>query len=436
LLLFFLIISRLSARKRAASIFLWAVSVYLVHPPGAQYSERTQTPEKKRKFIMRSLYINIHYLLQDFYLLRRRVRQSNQSGYLSTSESQILFEVYMNPGIHAGTLASLFSLDKSTISKTIRKLAKNKYLSSSVDRNDSRLKNLTILAKGKEYVTGVQTSSNRIIETLFSHFTFEEQLELARFIHALGEAHSVPLSSRLPDDHPITTALVRLGRASGMTGSSFLSSSFSGTQYYILQLLSRDSTETISSLGVKLLKDKSTISRIMKKFLTDKFIETVSGKDQQASHFRLLEAGRNTLNEIDLLAEAFIAKGLASQSSKEKKRFYDLLVKLIKEQPHGDFAPSTQSNTTIRKLQTLRERQIARGLLMQQFVKEGNHFSTPDLLFTPNCTAYGLFCKEDLIAACVLNNKGKSATLDLIASQPQLAGEDLQNFIEQVLCKD
>ena len=133
----------------------------------------------------------------------------------------------------------------------------------------------------------------------------------------------------------------------------------------------------------------------------------------------------------DKTAEKIIAKALADHPLEAAENLRTLLEKI--SAPEGRHMKKIlQERVEIRPLQSLQDRQLARGLLLDALIRSNRHFETPDEMYSPNNLCYGLFMEDRLVAACEVLGQGAEAKTINTTYIPQLEPLLLKSFQDTI----
>lgn len=111
-------------------------------------------------------------------LLDRHILDSNYS----LPEVRILFELYHNSNLSPTDIIAQIDIDKSYLSRILKKLEKEKLLSKVSSKDDKRAVVLQLSPKGKKEFEALDKASAKQIATLFENLTDKECDELVRKI--------------------------------------------------------------------------------------------------------------------------------------------------------------------------------------------------------------------------------------------------------------
>ena len=99
-------------------------------------------------------------------------------GYLGTSfswqESRVLFEIYMNQGINASELCKRLSMDKSYISRILRKLEKKGFLKRELISGSKGMKKIYLTNTGNEEAKQIDWNGDKQISEKLKNMDKED----------------------------------------------------------------------------------------------------------------------------------------------------------------------------------------------------------------------------------------------------------------------
>src|SRR5579872_3217879 len=103
-------------------------------------------------------------------LLDRHILDSSYS----LPEARILFELYHNENLAASDIITLIDIDKSYLSRILKKFEKNKLISKAISLRDRRSVVLRLSAKGRKEFENLNKGSDKQIESLFKNLSDKE----------------------------------------------------------------------------------------------------------------------------------------------------------------------------------------------------------------------------------------------------------------------
>src|SRR5688572_6790435 len=109
-------------------------------------------------------------------LLDRHILNSRYS----LPEVRIMFELHHNSGLTASGIITLIDIDKSYLSRILKKFEKHKLINKVNSAADKRAVFLQLSAKGKKEFEVLNNASDRQVETLFNILSDKECHELTQ----------------------------------------------------------------------------------------------------------------------------------------------------------------------------------------------------------------------------------------------------------------
>lgn len=123
--------------------------------------------EKIRQF--NRFYMPYMHLLGEHYL----------GSEYSVPEARIFFEIYTNEGCNAAHIAQIMGIDKSYLSRIIRRHEKDGYIRREKAEEDGRSYRLFLTESGKARAENFIRKSNRQIDGTISHVSEEDRKKLS-----------------------------------------------------------------------------------------------------------------------------------------------------------------------------------------------------------------------------------------------------------------
>jgi DNA-binding MarR family transcriptional regulator len=383
--------------------------------------------------ISKALYKDIHVLLQIFYLARRQIRAKYDVGILGISEAQILVQTFIENKITAKRLIEILQLEKSTISRTVDRLAKKGFIILEPSHEDKRSHNLILSETGNLYVAQLQDSNNKILSECLRQLSAREQYELGNLLNLLADGMHCSQANYLPGDHPVTLAIVRLGRGTGMTGLNLMGTRYNSTQYHILLTVKENPRISFTGLCEKIHLNKATISRNLNNLEKNKLVKKSKNERQAISQFLISDNGKEAIIDVDLAGQEVIYEGLKNQDLSIPNKLKELLEKFLKPNIQDEKNLVIQKRIEVKRIETLADRQIARGMFIDSLIKNNLHFSTPDCFYSPPNVIFGLFIEYNLVAACEVILHDKACNIVNPIKLPQIEIEIINMFHNKVI---
>ena len=128
-----------------------------------------------------SLISHIHTAFAEF--TNRRLAEK---GNFVSSHGFILYLLSKRDRMNMGDIAHLINRNKSTTTVLIKTLRDEGLIKEENDSKDSRMKYVSLTAKGKKYNDLTTAISQELLETCYQDFSQEEKEELLRLLVKLG----------------------------------------------------------------------------------------------------------------------------------------------------------------------------------------------------------------------------------------------------------
>lgn len=129
-----------------------------------------------------SLISHIHTLSAEF----TNSRLAEKGNFVS-SHGFILYLLSQKGRMKMGEIARVINRNKSTTTVLIKKLREEGLIQEEPDESDSRMKYVSLTAKGKKYNTLTASISRQLLETCYRGFSQAEKEELLRLLIKLSE---------------------------------------------------------------------------------------------------------------------------------------------------------------------------------------------------------------------------------------------------------
>lgn len=110
-------------------------------------------------------------------------------GYLETkyslTEARILFEIYSAGKIDTSEIIDATLIDKSYLSRILKKLEKDKLITRSKSAKDSRVSQVTLTERGLIELNYLNELTDRLIEKLLEDLTLKDQNNLVLHMNSI-----------------------------------------------------------------------------------------------------------------------------------------------------------------------------------------------------------------------------------------------------------
>lgn len=124
----------------------------------------------------------IHTKTSDF--LSEKLAEQGLSDF-SSSHGNILYRLSQNDFMTMSELCAEVNRDKSTLTVLIRKLEKEGLVKIESDKNDARVRKVSLTQKGKKYNEVTGEISRNLQKKFYSGFTESEKEKLTEFLNKI-----------------------------------------------------------------------------------------------------------------------------------------------------------------------------------------------------------------------------------------------------------
>ena len=125
----------------------------------------------------------------------------------SLAEARIIYEVHHHSGIQASQIMELMQIDKSYLSRLLKKLEKDGVIRRKKSEKDARAVILSLTNKGEHEFEQLNTSSDEQISNMIKPFTAAQKTNLVLDMHAIRNAIKPAKPVTLDDIHIRTQLL-------------------------------------------------------------------------------------------------------------------------------------------------------------------------------------------------------------------------------------
>lgn len=369
--------------------------------------------------------------------LHRKVRflASSLELSLGATESHILVAVSEESGIGPTSLVPVLNLDRSTISRTILALQQEGLLALTSSAVDKRSRNISLTPKGEQRFAEWETQMYRLTEALVSSLNRAEQQILTGYLRRLADSQRAAAIGRT-GLHPVQRELMRISRASGILGRTFLHTGRSLSEVQVLSVLWQEKEPVIfTAIAGQLPFDKSTLSRVLTKLTSKGEIERNEvPEDRRSVSFALTADGIRSHEGVMESGARSIGTSLTGFSLKELQEFNSLLERCAPIDAQSVDFRKLNREMEVRQLFQESERNVARGFYVENQVRLGEHFSLPEKLFCQDGLSYGCFIDSRLQGVCDFQKAGHRWVLRIFFVNRPIVDDAIHvKFLQEVL---
>ena len=115
------------------------------------------------------------------------LNQNLLNSAYSLAEARIIYELFQRKSCQASDIMSIMEIDKSYLSRLLKKLEKEKVVVKRPSDTDARAAALSLTEKGVEVFEGLNRASNEQVEELLSPLSKMQKGELIRHMKAVAD---------------------------------------------------------------------------------------------------------------------------------------------------------------------------------------------------------------------------------------------------------
>lgn len=105
----------------------------------------------------------------------------------SLAEARIIYELFQHKSCQASDIMSIMEIDKSYLSRLLKKLEKEKVVAKTRSETDARAISLCLTKKGMDVFEGLNRASNEQVTALLSPLSGTQKEELVRHMKAVTD---------------------------------------------------------------------------------------------------------------------------------------------------------------------------------------------------------------------------------------------------------
>ena len=265
------------------------------------------------------------------YNLRGKFTGGVYDTSLSPLEAYVVVETDAARGISINELAEILRVDRSTLSRAVSRLVRNRYLSAKIRRQDRRSKQLTVLPRGAEFLKIHDAFNASFVAKLSLGLSKADLKSLARYLDRLADgAGAAPLRLR-PNEPELLRGVRRLARVWDILGGAFLQTKYSVLHWQILTEAQRARAGLRPLTLIRELNlPKSTLSEILARYRAEGLItQKRDTQDLRGFMITLTPAGRRVVQQLRTRGVRRIAGALAAWPVGEQRRFLRLFERYV-----------------------------------------------------------------------------------------------------------
>jgi DNA-binding MarR family transcriptional regulator len=358
--------------------------------------------------LSKTLYLRLHRALREFPRYNQFLDKVHGLE-MAPVESHILVEVGGKSGLSVKDLNILLGLEKSIVSKLIKKFATKKILITESAPHDRREKILYLTKRGQELLALFDRLSNQNLREFdaAAQFTSGEVLRISLTLTKLADSLHAPSTVIRKLDHPLRPVIRRLTRSFQLLVRRAMGSNLNTLEWQTLLTISQN-TEclTPTQVGSMLKASKSATAVALAELERQGFIVRHKTEgDQRSFQLELSKAG------FDLIA-AFEAQAIKSYSA-----FRGITLQEVERIERWMRAAAIVHNLNRNemKLQTISSSEVrehARRLTLAKYLMD--EFTViPSKVFHESSRSFALFRDTLLLAAVEFSPSSTNHVLNL-----------------------
>lgn len=275
---------------------------------------------KKEEFYRSSLYLTFLDICRSHLIISQFTEKSYGTSVTPTC-AFILSEININHDLSYADLAERLRLNRSSISRAISLLIKERYL--------EKKRSFKLLKRGLEFLKLQDDFNQRQLDLLTANLTNLELKRLATLFTEFADEQLAPiidLPSLSPRDR-LLIAIRRVTRLWEITGSHAFKSDYNALDWLVLSELHYNKL-TLSQLAEKINIPLNTLSQRVKSYKDNNLVEFIGNEiDQRSKNIVLSVAGHKALYSIEKKAHDFFAIALDRHSIEYIEDFVELFWK-------------------------------------------------------------------------------------------------------------
>jgi DNA-binding MarR family transcriptional regulator len=291
---------------------------------------------------------------------------------LTLLETYTLMEVGRDTTLSIAELVTLLISQRSTVTRAISRLIRERYIRRLQDRDDRRAARFELLQRGIDFLSAVDKENREFTDRFLPHLSLRdlEVMKLAQRL--LSDVVSAPPVLLRPGEHPFEEGVRRVTRAMGFIGPSLCGSGFSSTVWQILSAINDFSGSlSISELSEMLSMHIATLSQTVARYQQQGWVQrSVSENDARRRVLTLRHKGLAVLLRINQAGADYIVKSFRTQPLEVMEEFLRVFTKHLNP-PRLIESKTVRPALVLEELVTEQRREEARGFIIQHRCRLG-----------------------------------------------------------------
>ncbi len=368
------------------------------------------------------LSLRLHRAMREFPRYNRFLDTAHGLA-LAPVESHMLVEVGGATSLPVKELIDRLGLEKSAVSKLVKKLIAQSLLGFAGTHADKRQKNVRLLPPGKNLLKKFDRASDEHLQRLgaAASFTGKEFEHLEIVLTAVADALGAPYSQKRSGEHHLRCAIRRLTRAFQLLDRRAMGSRLNTLEWQtLLSVCENPGFLTPAAIGRQFEITKPATALTVAQLLRLKYI-VKRAQDHDRRSFRIfpLPPGLSLVKSIEEDASARL-----SACRNLQERDVAIVERFVRSA--GIYHHLEKNELEIRVLRG-KDLELARHETLAMYLQDPKRLKIPERCFDATSRSFGLFTVTKQIAAVELAPTA-SRVLNFYFS-PELAPETLRAFV-------
>ena len=335
---------------------------------------------------------------------------------LTLFESHVLTELEINPDLDSAGLAALLVLNQSSISRIVKRLSKDGYLTVRKSSEDSRRIHFRPTAKAIRAIRKIDEAADEILAQLSQNVSVREREKLRHYFQRMSDGFAVPRGTLRKGEHPIRAEQRRIARWLKILHQGSARAVLSPTEHQVLRLLhERRKPLSPSEIADLLQLQQSALSVVLRALKQREMVIALQNEsDKRGEFITLAESAMQSLTQHEALQLQSIREALQGFSAAELSEFARIYTQFL--QLPGEGNELFEMRFSIKRLESDDARRNARRLFLEHLAAHSALVNAPEHIFDGESRSYGLFEGGDLKAAIQLRDGKEYAFFSLLTT--------------------
>jgi len=274
---------------------------------------------------------------REFQRLNRFISVDSAAA-LSLAAAHAIIEIDAHPGIDIGSLAAILEMPRTSLAAVLRSLKRQRLVSVTKSKVDSRRRSLKITAKGLALVRYEDPIIDAHLVWVLSPLGPAEEPKVASLVREIADGMGTPPCQPREHEHPVRNQLRRATRALRLIHADFMGTSLGSPEWQVLsKVAEKGSYKSISDVANELSLQLSTATTICARLRERGYLKsTTSSHDRRAATISLTRAGEDFLKASEGAAASRIERAVANVPSDRLMEEISVFEKVVTARREGD----------------------------------------------------------------------------------------------------